>query len=148
MKKYFKNFTILCAVFTLAMFLNSQTVSAAGKAKTDSGDKAEALAEEILQKISDETMTDDEKEKMLDKLKKFIDKTDSAINKKRLEMQKIEEEIKPLESQKTSLNSALDELISYVPRAFKNENVDADKPSKKDKKAKKDDKKSKSGGKK
>ncbi len=148
MKKYFKNFTILCAVFILTVFLNSQALSAAGKDKTDSGDKAEALAEEILQKISDETMTDDEKEKMLDKLKKFIDKTDSAINKKRLEMQKIEEEIKPLESQKTSLNSALDELIGYVPRAFKNENVDGMTPSKKDKKAKKDEKKGKSGAKK
>jgi septal ring factor EnvC (AmiA/AmiB activator) len=148
MNKYIKNFTILCAAFILAVFLNSQAVSAAGKAKTDSGDKAEALAEEVLQKISDETMTDDEKEKMLDKLKKLIDKTDSAINKKRLEMQKIEEEIKPLESQKTSLNAALDELISYAPRAFKNENVDPVKPSKKDKKSKSDDKKSKSGSKK
>lgn len=148
MNKYIKILTIFSAVFILAFFFNSQTACAAGKAKTDSGDKAEALAEEVLQKISDETMTDDEKEKMLDKLKKLIDKTDSAINKKRLEMQKIEEEIKPLESQKTSLNAALDELISYAPRAFKNENVDPDKPSKKDKKAKKDDKKSKSSGKK
>lgn len=147
MNKYIKIFATFLVVFILAFFLNLQTACAAGKAKTD-GDKAEALAEEVLQKISDETMTDDEKEKMLDKLKKLIDKTDSAINKKRLEMQKIEEEIKPLESQKTSLNAALDELISYAPRAFKNENVDPDKPSKKDKKAKKDDKKSKSGNKK
>jgi TolA-binding protein len=130
-----------CFIFIFALIICSSALAAlakeTGSKSSSSGDKAEAYAEEVLKKIKDESLTDDEKEKMLDKLKKMIEKADSAINKKRIEIQKIEEDIKPLEAQKDSLNAALDELISYAPRAFKNTNDDGtgdkDKKSKKEK---------------
>jgi len=145
-----KNFLKLIVVIFVLSLLSNASPAAAGETKTKSfanSDKAEAVAEEVLQKIKDETLTDEEKEKMLDKLKKLIEKSDNAINKKRLEIQKIEEEIKPIEAQKASLNEALDELISYVPKAFNAQSEDkkdaGDKKGKKDKKDKKDKNKDK-----
>lgn len=144
-----KNLLKLIVVIFVLSLLSNISPAAAGETKTKSfanSDKAEAVAEEVLQKIKDETLTDEEKEKMLDKLKKLIEKSDNAINKKRLEIQKIEEEIKPIEAQKASLNEALDELISYVPKAFNAQTDDkdaGDKKGKKDKKDKKDKNKDK-----
>lgn len=139
---------ILILLFALTVF-SGAAAYAAKESNSKSGansDKAEAYAEEVLKKIKDETITDEEKEKMLDKLKKMIDKADNDINKKRFEIQKIEEEIKPIEAQKASLCAALDELISFAPRAFKNanDNGTGDDKDSKGKKSKKDKKESKS----
>ena len=135
MKNLLKYFILIFALIICSSAFAASTKETGKKSGSD--DKAEAYAEEVLKKIKDESLTDEEKEKMLDKLKKLIEKADSAINKKRIEIQKIEEDIKPLEAQKDSLNAALDELISYAPRAFKNTNDDGtgdkDKKSKKEK---------------
>jgi len=140
MKNLLKYFILIFAIVICSSAFITASAKETGK-KSGSDDKAEAYAEEVLKKIKDESLTDEEKEKMLDKLKKMIEKADSAINKKRIEIQKIEEDIKPLEAQKDSLNAALDELISYAPRAFKNTNDDG--TGDKDKKSKKEKSKSK-----